>query len=78
MRRLLTLVYRGEHEPGRIFKLLRRFQATSHLLGRGLPAHLSEAFEEHYEELQPAQEGGMTEKYIIGIAYNRARNQWGL
>ncbi|KAI5412838.1 hypothetical protein KIW84_057459 [Lathyrus oleraceus] len=69
MRRLLNPVYRGDPEPERTFRLLRRFQATGHLPG-SLPSFLIFDLEE-----EPAQADiVMADNNIIGIANDRARN----
>ncbi|KAI5400569.1 hypothetical protein KIW84_065451 [Lathyrus oleraceus] len=74
MRRLLTLVYRGDSKPKRTLRLLNIFQATGHLLVSLPPVLVFGKFEGYFEEEPVEEERFMTDNDIIGISNDMARD----
>ena len=74
MRRLLTLVYRGDSKPKRTLRLLNIFQATGHLLVSLPPVLVFGKFEGYFEEEPIKEERFMTDNDIIGISNDMARD----
>lgn len=75
MFKLLHLVYKGDPEPERTLRVLRRFQLTGHFLGSPPPFFLVDLPElEEIVKDKAEAEVVMSDNDIIGIANDRERN----